>query len=63
MWQAGYTILTAEELREPAQYVTDKIRLFADSEEDKVTEMTHIQSLILGLSKERKLEILSCLMR
>ena len=58
---AGYTILTAEELREPAQHVVDKMEIYAGFLDDD-DQLQSIKLLLTTFSKEQKLELLSSLM-
>jgi integrase len=55
---AGYTVLTPEELREPAQAIENEILLQADLKKKKIGVTEQINNLLSGLSKEKKQRIL-----
>ncbi|MDN5370828.1 MAG: hypothetical protein PWP74_2136 [Shewanella sp.] len=59
----GYTILTAEELREPADRVAKKLEECAGLRQPKVkSELDSMKSLLSELTKEQKLELMSSLL-
>ncbi len=59
---AGYTILTAEELREPSETVTTRIAEYAEPLESEFTSsVDKIKNSIANLSKEEKVKLLSIL--
>ncbi|KPH89755.1 integrase [Pseudoalteromonas undina] len=56
---AGYTILTAEELREPMQYIVDKIEVYARFKDgNNRDDIEGIKYTLSKLSKEQRLEVL-----
>lgn len=59
----GYTILTAEELREPADRVARKLEECAGLRQAKVeSELDTMRTLLSELTKEQKLELMSSLL-
>ncbi len=56
---AGYTILTAEELLEPAQHVANKIEIYAGLSQND--DIGSLKSVLSKLSKIQKLEVLNSL--
>ncbi|KKN60743.1 hypothetical protein LCGC14_0528700 [marine sediment metagenome] len=61
---AGYTILTAEELKEPAQYITDKLSKYSGCPELKNCDLLgQAKSMVLKLSKKHRLKLISELMK
>ncbi len=56
---AGYTVLTAEELKEPAQRIVTRINQYAGIDVTKPCDMANIKNIISGLSKEQKLSLLA----
>ncbi|MGB6141847.1 MAG: tyrosine-type recombinase/integrase [Pseudoalteromonas rhizosphaerae] len=60
---AGYLILTAEELKEPAEKVTETIAKYAGLIEEKPDDqMSEMKSLLASLTKEQKVELMSALL-
>ena len=60
---AGYTILTAEELREPADKVNNKLEECAGLiMKTQNSEMVKMKNLIASLTKEQKIELMSTLL-
>jgi len=60
---AGYLILTAEELKEPAEKVTETIAKYAGLIEEKPDDqMSEMKSLLASLTKEQKVELMSTLL-
>ena len=60
---AGYLILTAEELKEPAEKVTETIAKYAGLiEPEPENKMTEMKSLLASLTKEQKVELMSTLL-
>ncbi len=60
---AGYTILTAEELRDPAEKVANKISEYAGLiEQEPKNQITEMKSLLASLTKEQKVELMSTLL-
>lgn len=55
---AGYTVLTPEELRKPAQAIEDEILIIAGLKQRKVGVTEQITNLLLGLSEEEKVRVL-----
>ena len=55
---AGYTVLTPEELREPAQAIEDEILIQAGLKQQKVSITDQINNLLTGLSEEEKRKVL-----
>jgi len=55
---AGYTILTAEELRKPAQHVASKIQVYAEVQYCNNDDMERIKYIWAKLSKDQRLEVL-----
>ena len=61
---AGYLILTAEELKEPAEKVTETIAKYADLiEQEPENKMSEMKSLLASLTKEQKVELMSALLQ
>ncbi|CAH9062352.1 hypothetical protein PSECIP111951_02672 [Pseudoalteromonas holothuriae] len=59
----GYTILTAEELREPAIRVAKKLEECAGLRSPESNDdLENMKSLLVGLSKEQKLELMASLL-
>ena len=56
---AGYTVLTAEELKEPAQRIVSRINQYAGIDVTKPCDMANIKNMISGMSKEQKLSLLA----
>ena len=60
---AGYTILTAEELREPAQLVVDNMQTYAGTRDDNNSDdIGSLKFALSKLSKKQRLELLGSLM-
>ena len=55
---AGYTVLTPEELREPAQAIEDEILIQAGLKQQKVCVTEQINNLLAGLSEVEKRRVL-----
>ena len=63
MLTAGYLILTAEELKEPAEKVTETIAKYAGLiEQEPENKMSEMKSLLASLTKEQKVELMSTLL-
>ena len=61
--QGGYTILTAEELHEPAERIAERIMQYAGLvEQKKETDIAGFKNLVSGFTKEQKLALLAELM-
>lgn len=59
----GYTILTAEELHEPAERIAQRILQYAGLvEQKKETDIVGFKNLVSGFTKEQKLALLAELM-
>jgi integrase len=55
---AGYTVLTPEELREPAQAIEDEILIQTGLKQQKVGVTEQINNLLAGLSEREKRRVL-----
>lgn len=59
---AGYTILTAEELREPAEIICERIEHYAaGSKFNPDDNLKEVKAVIAGMNSEQKMKILSLL--
>lgn len=56
---AGYTVLTAEELKEPAQRIVTRINQYAGIDVTKPCDMANTKNMISGMSKEQKLKLVA----
>lgn len=54
---AGYTILTAEELREPAERVVEKISTYAGRFDNDEVELDRVKGLVSQLSTDQKMQL------
>ncbi len=55
---AGYTVLTPEELRKPAQAIEDEILIQAGLKQQKIGVTEQINNLLAGLSEVEKRKVL-----